>query len=124
VSETYIHPSPEQVARLREMKLDGPVIMLNLLRFAPDGGAEEYARYGAEASPFLQRSGATVRYLGDVAATIIGGEDWDQIILVEYPSIQKFLEMSGDPEYPGEIRAGALADSRLYCTREGEFAPR
>jgi uncharacterized protein (DUF1330 family) len=119
VSETYIHPSPEQIAALQSMKLDGPLVMLNLLRFAPDGGEEEYARYGAAAAPFLRRSDANVRYLGNVAATVIGAEEWDRIILVEYPSVQAFFEMIGNPEYPSEIRAGSLADSRLYCTQEG-----
>lgn len=68
--------------------------------------------------PFLMKSGATIRYLGDVAATAIGGEDWDEIVLVEYPTLRAFFEMTSDPEYPSEIRAGSLADSRLYCTQE------
>ena len=121
MSETYIHPSQEQIAAIRGMDLDGPLVMLNLLRFAPNGGAEAYARYGAAAAPFLQRCGANVRYAGNVAATVIGGDDWDEIILVEYPSIQAFLDMTGDPEYPSQMRADALADSRLYCTQETRF---
>jgi uncharacterized protein (DUF1330 family) len=118
MTETYINPSAEQVAALRKLELDGPLVMLNLLRFAPDGGADEYARYGAAAAPFLRSSGATIRYLGDVAATVIGGETWDEIILVEYPTLRAFFEMTGHPDYPSDVRAGALADSRLYCTQE------
>lgn len=118
MSETYIHPSREQIAAIRNMDLDGPITMLNLLRFEPNGGLEEYARYGTQAAPFLQRSGAEVRYLGEVTATFIGGEEWDRIILVEYPSKEAFLEMTGNPDYPSNIRAGALADSRLYCTQQ------
>lgn len=117
MNETYIHPSREQIAAIQDMEVDGPIVMLNLLRFAPNGGAEEYARYGAAAAPFIESSEATIRYLGDVAATVIGGEEWDQVILVEYPSKQAFLDMTGNPDYPSQIRAGALADSRLYCTR-------
>jgi uncharacterized protein (DUF1330 family) len=118
MSETYIHPAADQIAAIRDMTINGPVTMLNLLRFNPDGGAEAYARYGAEAAPFLERSGAKLRYLGNVAATVIGGEACDRIILVEYPSRQAFLEMSGDPGYPAALRAEALVDSRLYCTQE------
>lgn len=117
MSETYIHPTKEQIAAIRDMAIDGPVTMLNLLRFHPDGGYEAYARYGAAAAPFLERSGARVRYLGQVAATVIGGEPWDLVILVEYPSSQAFLEMSGNPDYPATLRAEALLDSRLYCTQ-------
>jgi hypothetical protein len=39
MSDSYIHPSPEQIEALSNLDLDGPVVMLNLLRFAPDGGA-------------------------------------------------------------------------------------
>ena len=119
MSETYIHPSQEQIAAIQKLDVDGPLVMLNLLRFKPESGAQEYQRYVEAAAPFLARSGATVRYLGDVAGTVIGAEEWDRVILVEYPSKQAFFEMTGDPDYPSEIRAGALADSRLYCTQEG-----
>ena len=116
MTDTYIHPSPEQIAAIRDMDLDGPIVMLNLLRFGPDG-AEAYARYGQAAAPFIERTGASIRYLGNVAATVIGGEPWDQVILVEYPSVAAFLQMTGDPDYPSGLRAEALADSRLYCTQ-------
>jgi uncharacterized protein (DUF1330 family) len=115
--DSYINPSPEQIAALRLLELDGPVVMLNLLRFRPGGGAEDYARYGAAALPFLTKAGATVRYLGDGAATVIGPDAWDEVVLVEYPTVQAFFEMTGDPDYPSDLRTGALADSRLYCTQ-------
>lgn len=116
--ETYINPSREQVEAIARMDLDGPVVMLNLLKFDPDGGAEAYARYGEAAAPFLRAAGATVRYLGNVAATVIGAEAWDEIILVQYPSVRAFLDMTGNPDYPGHLRGRALLDSRLYCTQE------
>jgi len=118
MADTYIHPSREQMEALGKLDLDGPLVMINLLKFHPDGGAEAYARYGEQAAPFLQKAGAKVRYLGDVAATVIGGEEWDEVILVEYPSTQAFFEMTQNPDYPGDVRAGALLDSRLYCTQE------
>ena len=37
---------------------EGPVVMLNLLRFAPDGGRERYAEYGAAVAPLLEGVGA------------------------------------------------------------------
>ena len=57
MSETCIHPAADQVAAIRDLAIDGPVTMLNLPRFNPDGGAEAYARYGAAAAPFLERGG-------------------------------------------------------------------
>ena len=49
---------------------------------------------------------------------MIGPDHWDEVLLVEYPNIQAFFDMTTDPEYPSEIRAGGLADSRLYCTQQ------
>jgi uncharacterized protein (DUF1330 family) len=117
LAATHIRPKREQIAALRERNLPGPVLMLNLLRFAPDGGAEAYRRYGGAAAPVLEKSGARVRYLGQVMGTVIAGETWDEVILVEYPTVQAFLDMSMAPDCPAELRAGALADSRLYCTQ-------
>lgn len=118
MAETYINPSREQIEALQKLELDGPLIMVNLLKFNPDGGAEEYARYGQKAAPFIAKAGAKVRYLGHVMATVIGGEEWDEVILVEYPSKQAFFDMTGDPDYPSDVRSGALVDSRLYCSQE------
>jgi uncharacterized protein (DUF1330 family) len=120
VTQSYINPSAEQIAALRELDLEGPLVMVNLLRFLPDGGAEQYGRYAAATQPFLESSGATVRYLGGGAATVIGPDEWDSVILVEYPNVRSFLEMVGRPDYPSELRDAALADSRLYCTQEGQ----
>jgi uncharacterized protein (DUF1330 family) len=116
--DTYLSPNPEQLKALMEMPVEGPIVMLNLLKFRPDGGAEDYAEYGRLAAPFLEKSGATIRYLGDVAATMIGGEEWDEVILVEYPSKQAFLEMTGHPDYPVDARGDSLVDSRLYCMQD------
>lgn len=120
MADTYINPSPEQMQQLLATEIEGPLVMVNLLRFAPEGGAEAYRAYGAAATPFLQKSGATVRFFGAGVATVIGGEEWDEVILVEYPSKQAFLDMTSDPDYPSDLRRGALADSRLYCTVQSD----
>jgi hypothetical protein len=38
--------------------------------------------------------------------------------MVEYPSKEAVLDMTGSSDYPGEIRDDALLDSRVYCTQE------
>jgi uncharacterized protein (DUF1330 family) len=53
---------------------------------------------------------------------VIGGEvdDWDAVILVEYPSRKAFLEMTSSPKY-GDVakdRTAGLADSRLIAMTE------
>ena len=121
MAETYLHPSADQIKQIQELDADGPLVMINLLRFRPDGGAEEYARYGAAATPFLTQARAKVRFVGNIAATVIGNDEWDRIILVEYPNKQAFFDMTSNPDYPSEIRADALADSQLYCSQESSF---
>jgi len=111
----FVDPSEEQLAAVRALDHEGPITMLNLLRFKSDGGRERYQQYGRAAGPLLDRAGATTRYLGAVTMTVIGGEPWDLVILVDYPSAAAFHTMVTDPEYPMDIRAEALVDSRLYC---------
>jgi len=53
----------------------------------------------------------------EVAATVIGNDEWDLVALVDYPSAQAGHDMVTDPEYPLQMRADARVDSRLYCTR-------
>jgi hypothetical protein len=120
MSETHLHPSTEQITALQGMDLEGPVVMINLLRFNPDGGAAAYAEYGAAATPFLSNAQATIRFMGTVHTTIIGPTDeaWDEAILVEYPTLAAFFEMTGHPDYPSQLRANALRDSRLYCSQD------
>jgi uncharacterized protein (DUF1330 family) len=120
MSATYLHPSAEQISAMQALDADGPLVMLNLLRFSPEGGAEQYAQYGAAAAPFLAKAEAKINYRGSVQGTVIGpaDEDWDEIILVEYPNKAAFFTMTGDPDYPSKIRASALSDSRLYCTQQ------
>lgn len=112
-----LEPTELQLKALQTAAIEGPVTMLNLLRFKADGGRERYAAYAAAAAPFLRKAGATVRYRADSALTVIGTEAWDEVILVDYPSIQAFFEMTGHPEYPSALRRGALEDSRLICSQ-------
>ena len=118
MTDAYLTPDPVKIAALRGLPLEGPVVMLNLLKFRPNGGAEEYARYSRLARPFLEKAGASLRYMGGVATTLIGGEEWDEAVLVEYPSKEAFLEMDEDPDYPRDVRRNAIENSRLYCMQD------
>ncbi len=95
---------------------EGPVTMLNLLAFKPDGGAERYAEYGAAATPLVERVGGRIVFAGAPAAVLIGEVGWDLVALVEYPSRQAFLEMIGSPEYleVAHLRTDALLRSELH----------
>lgn len=96
---------------------DAPVTMLNLLRFKPEGGRERYGEYGAAVAPLLERAGARVVFLGESAPPLLGGGEWDLVLLVEYPTRQAFLEMVGSAEYQ------AIAHLRTEALEVGELHP-
>lgn len=125
-----IHPEPDAIAAFASMDWDGPVNMVNLLKFADkasydDGtectGREAYATYGGLTGPFLQSVGGKPIFRGDVAMTLIGeaSEDWDEVIIVQYPSKDAFIEMTSNPDYLAisHHRTAALARSALLPTK-------
>lgn len=100
---------------------EGPVVMLNLLRFRPDGGRESYRRYVEHLRAGVhQRYGLEVLYLGDGGRALVAdeGQAWDTVVLVRYPSRQAFVDMVRDPEYRAgaHLRAEALVESVLQPT--------
>lgn len=116
----YIEPSRHQIEELASSTATGPVVMINLLRFRPDGGDAAYAHYGEGALPCLARVGARVLWQGRPDSVVIGDEAdrWDAVVLVMYPSRQAFLSMISSPEYQAIAgrRAEALSDSRLIAS--------
>jgi uncharacterized protein (DUF1330 family) len=122
-----VHPTAEQIQQLVSDPDPGPVVMLNLLRFKDraDGldagvsGAEAYARYSVAAQPFLEGVGGRLLSAVRPSQSVIGPEqsEWDLVLLVEYPSRAKFLEMATNEEYlkVHAHREAALADSRLIA---------
>ena len=81
--------------------------MINLLKFrngdAPEGttGVEEYRRYGDTALEMIAQQGGRILWAGTGDQVLIGDveEDWDAVLLVEYPSRAAFVEMVSSPEY-------------------------
>jgi uncharacterized protein (DUF1330 family) len=61
--------------------------------------------------------GGQVQLLAQAKVALIApaGEQWDEVLLVHYPSRQAFLGMLADAEYQAATvhRTAALADSRL-----------
>ena len=115
--ETHVEGTKEQFVSFMKAPIEGPIRMLNLLRYKADGGEAKYAEYGANTQPCLEKVGGKVIFRGDGKLTVIGGEDWDLILIVEYPSKDKMVEMIQSEEYQAgvHLRHEALEDSRLVC---------
>ncbi|ROU02127.1 DUF1330 domain-containing protein [Marinobacter sp. R17] len=129
-----INPSRSRLESLvKQFAPDEPVVMLNLLRFredaeyadedneSPCSGREAYARYSKLALNQLAKVEARPEWVGEATVPVIApdDEDWDEVLLVRYPSAQAFLSMVSDPEYQAIVhhRTAALADSRLIAMR-------
>jgi hypothetical protein len=130
---TYLDPTDESVIRLLERRIDGPVTMLNLLRFRewadysafpeaapsePISGSDAYDRYMDHTMPFLTASGGSVVFLGAGDFSLVGPreERWDLVMAVRQKGVQSFLEFASNPDYMSGVchRTAALTDSRLY----------
>ena len=99
-----------------------PIVMLNLLRFRPDGGRDRYSEYLAVAGPLVARYGAEIVYVGDgmPALSAEDGQAWDAVALVRYPTRQAFANMVEDPDYhhkAGPMRQSALLEAVLQPIR-------
>jgi hypothetical protein len=100
----------------------GPVLMLNMLKFA------DRRLYMEEYLPAFNRvmgqlgMEAKVTLVSNVLAGVIAeeGEDWDAIAIVEYASAEAFLTVAQSEVYheiAEPLRLAALADLKLYMTR-------
>jgi uncharacterized protein (DUF1330 family) len=105
-----IRPNKAQFVELMEAPDEGPVVMLNLLKFkeraeGTDGtggsGASEYAKYGDAAVAMVEARGGKVLWMGRADQILIGdvAQGWDSVALVQYPSRKAFIEMVSTPEY-------------------------
>jgi uncharacterized protein (DUF1330 family) len=126
-----IGPTKEQIQALLDSDLEAPVVMLNLLKFAEraagdggDGGdaqsgRDSYTRYGDRVRSMLEKVGGRILWQGRADSVVIGGDadDWDAVILVEYPSRKAFIDMTSSPKYQdvSKDRTAGLADSRLIA---------
>ena len=128
-----IDPTADQVRALRDNGRDGPVVMLNLLKFRDmavydDGevisGAAAYARYQHAFTVTVGAiSQAEVLFNGPAEQVFIGiagtaEADWDKVLMVRYPTRGHFLAMMADPGYRLALRhryAGLARTVLLQC---------
>ncbi len=128
----HLEPSHETGRAFVTRGLEGPVTMLNLLRFrevadysahpelapaSPITGRAAYELYKAHTLPFLAEVGAEVLFIGDGGPPLIGPIDevWDQVLLVRHRDVGTFLSFAQNRAYLAGLghRVAALADSRL-----------
>ncbi|MCE3285998.1 MAG: hypothetical protein K0R70_2254 [Steroidobacteraceae bacterium] len=130
-----IDPTADQVRALRDAPDGPPITMVNLLKFraqaryadgeeGPCTGREAYARYKHALTDTVGAvSQARVMFSGPVQQVFIGQagtpeSDWDEVLVVRYPSRRHFLAMMADPTYREALRhryAGLERTVLLQC---------
>lgn len=132
MDKKYLMPTQDAGRTFIMRQIEGPVVMLNLIRFRkiadysaipelmpqePISGKQAYQLYIEHTLPFLTESGGKILFMGDGGSFLIGpiNEHWDAVLLVQQNSVNSFLAFETNQEYMKGIghRTAALEDSRL-----------
>ncbi|MCK1358132.1 DUF1330 domain-containing protein [Bradyrhizobium sp. 199] len=115
---------------LERLDPQAPVVMLNLMRFharSRDGngsGWDAYLRYSAVTVPMIKARGGTLLWTGEAKAIVLGphgGNDWDFVALVHYPTVAAFRDMMTSEAYEREAdphRVNGCAEHVINATSE------
>ena len=137
VTNEVMPTSGERVEEMMQPGPDGPIFMVNLLKFKEHaeyddgrdtelGGSEAYALYGAGVVPLVAEQGGRIVFSGAVNWLMLGQADdlWDQVAVVEYPNRGALVAMATSDAYQ-EIavhRSAGLA-GQLNIETTGLFVP-
>jgi len=102
---------------LAQSGLEGPVVVVDLVKFKPDGAAE-YAIYDRIAEAKVEDLGGEVIFRGD-AAPVRGlmSDEWDRVTFRKYPSVAAVIAMGSSEEYQGAFphRLASVETSFVYA---------
>lgn len=131
-----ITPRPEQMQAILANAPEGPLYMLNLLKFKAkaeyaDGretnltGEEAYGLYGRAVAEIIGKMGGSIVFAGKMNALLIGDGElaWDNVAIVEYPSLEAFRNMTASAEYQAahvHREAGLAHQLLINCLAPGQ----
>lgn len=119
-----VYPNEAQLKGFAEPGPDGPIYMVNLLKFKPKAeypdkrvtdltGAQAYAIYGEAVSKLITEFGGAAMFSARVERLMLGEvEDlWDMVAIAMYPSRAAMMQMMRSPKMQeiGVHRAAGLA---------------
>jgi uncharacterized protein (DUF1330 family) len=108
-----MQPTSDQFREFRDDPYDGPIAQVNLLKFrtkseypedAPEHGLDEpgaaaYHRYTEAFIAAAADAGVECLLMGDVERYFIGNGDWDEVVVMHFPSRTAFMAMLNRPEF-------------------------
>lgn len=128
------HQQQDPVAVLETISHQGPVDVLNQLKFRetakyPDemalpacSGKEAFRRYSESLPPVLAKIGGSVKiWHGRVLAELAPGhgESWDVMLVFQFQSVDALIRLFNDPDFHSVHvhRAAAIEHSRTFVCR-------
>jgi uncharacterized protein (DUF1330 family) len=106
-------PDGNTLERLRAQAPEGPLVVLNLLKYREPEGREAFQRYGAITAGLIAAAGGELSFAGRAGPVLTGSDvDWDDVLIVRFPSAGAFLAMIEGETYTQQaapLRAEALA---------------
>lgn len=112
-------PTNSQLEEIAEADQESPFDMINFLKYRPVAiydsvtdnaigrcGREAYQEYGTAVFPKIIGLGGSLVYKGACDHLFVGDEsqDYDELIIVRYPSRRAYLEMINSAEYQEAIK--------------------
>ena len=110
--ENKLDPTGEQIQELIQPGPDGPIYMVNLVKFKDraeyaDGratnlsGREAYTIYGLSVAELLPKFGGALVFVADVTFLTLGVTDelWDEVAIASYPNRAALIAMSTSDEW-------------------------
>ncbi len=102
---------------LAQSGVEGPVVVVDLVKFKPDGAAE-YAIYDKIAEAKVKELGGAVIFRG-VATEVspLESDAWDRVTFRKYPTVAAVMAMGSSKEYQGAFphRLASVEKSFVYA---------
>jgi hypothetical protein len=124
-------PTKEQVEAFLSGPPDEPVVMLNMLSFKEQAtgeleglsGREAVWKYSVAMKEFVEARGGTFVLAANIDSQVIGegGEHFQFVGIMRYPSRVDYVRLAGDPEVAatiGRYRESGLESQWLFAMTE------
>lgn len=97
-----------------------PVVMVNLMKFKSREHSQRFlAESRAKTGQFIRELGATIVFAGVAGPEFSAGDDWDLVLLVQYPNfaaVQRILTDEAIGPFVLGLRAETIERSRFLLT--------
>ena len=115
--------SPFNVEALAKSASEGPVVMLNLVKYR---NREAYGEYAKLTGKLVAEHGGRMLWAGAVAEVALdegGDSDWDFAAIVLYPSRQAFIDLVRGEQYlaANELRRSGIVKHVVLAADTVEF---